>query len=318
MSPMLNRGDWLYSFVLVFTFGDLRYIAEETRSTHIHELIDVVDNTHHSPTDPSSSPPPHPLGLAHNNRERRLSFSFLGEPGYGPGVDREAWEMIAEDLVRSQPPSSLTPSATAKLPAAAPQQLLRESTAATLQMQSPTSCNAVAACSPSSTIDCGWGGASSVIDLTSIDAGADFAKHKEQHYGGVAESTMTVPNGADAVEIVPAAAMAATQIGKGSMPTNRNRGSSRGKAYFVPVDGSMSSYCPRDLVCESTVNGRVASSGKDSAGDGDSAVAWRAKGGGGADRVGKGDAYMDDLKAFEFIGVIIGANLAWEKVRRGA
>lgn len=39
-------------------------------------------------------------------RSNRPSFNFLGEAGYGQGVDREAWEMIAGDLVLPFPPPS--------------------------------------------------------------------------------------------------------------------------------------------------------------------------------------------------------------------
>lgn len=39
-------------------------------------------------------------------RSNRPSFDFLGEAGYGQGVDREAWEMIAGDLVLPFPPAT--------------------------------------------------------------------------------------------------------------------------------------------------------------------------------------------------------------------
>ncbi|CAN0029115.1 unnamed protein product [Scytosiphon promiscuus] len=45
-------------------------------------------------------------GLAAWLRINRPSFDFLGEAGYGQGVDREAWEMIAGDLVLPFPPTS--------------------------------------------------------------------------------------------------------------------------------------------------------------------------------------------------------------------
>lgn len=119
----------------------------------------------------------------------------------------------------------------------------------------------------------------------------------------------------DIAEAVPAAV--ATRTGKGSTPDNDQRGGSRrqNKAYSVPVDGAMSSYYPRDLVCESTGVG-AASSNQGSPGDAVLAVAWRARGGGGAGRARRGDVDMDDLKAYEIIGIIIGANLAREKVRK--
>lgn len=147
-----------------------------------------------------------PVSLRHPllsvSRARQPSFHFDQEAGYGPGVDREAWESIAEDLVVPVPPSP----------------------------------------SPSS-----W------------ETPGSASRGRE----GVAES----------------------------------------EAFFVPVDGGMASYCPRDLR---------------GGGRGEAGVGGSGGGGGGCRRAAIGKGWREeeeDLRVFELLGIIIGANLGWNKVR---
>ncbi|CAM9839833.1 unnamed protein product, partial [Ectocarpus sp. 12 AP-2014] len=76
--------------------------------------------------------------------------------------------------------------------------------------------------------------------------------------------------------------------GAGAAATNGVDGATKKEAFFVPVDEGMSSYCPRDLRSGEGGGGEAALQG------------WR-------DR-------DKDLEAFELVGILIGANLAWNKV----
>ncbi|CAM9133251.1 unnamed protein product [Ectocarpus sp. 8 AP-2014] len=74
----------------------------------------------------------------------------------------------------------------------------------------------------------------------------------------------------------------------GAAATKRVDGPTKNEAFFVPVDEGMSSYCPRDLRCGEGGVGEAALQGRRE----------RDK----------------DLEAFELLGILIGANLAWNKV----
>lgn len=76
--------------------------------------------------------------------------------------------------------------------------------------------------------------------------------------------------------------------GAGAAATNGVDGAKRNEAFFVPVDEGMSSYCPRDLRCGE-------------------------RGSGGAAQQDRREREKD-LRAFELLGILIGANLAWNKV----
>ncbi|CAM9232298.1 unnamed protein product [Ectocarpus sp. 4 AP-2014] len=76
--------------------------------------------------------------------------------------------------------------------------------------------------------------------------------------------------------------------GAGAAATNGVDGATKNEAFFVRVDEGMSSYCPRDLRCGAGGVGEAALQGRRE----------RDK----------------DLKAFELLGILIGANLAWNKV----
>lgn len=150
-------------------------------------------------------------------RGSQPSFDFENEKGYGPGVDREAWEMIAGDLVLPYPPPP------------PPQQQQQSTTAAATT-----------------------GGAQA----------GDTA--------GAAPAT--------------------------SAPAATKGDDMDSEPFFVPVDGGMSSYCPRDLRGEG----------------------WKAgaAGGGGSAATMRGQLEMEkDLQDFELLGIVIGANLGWNKVR---
>lgn len=75
------------------------------------------------------------------------------------------------------------------------------------------------------------------------------------------------------------------------------------EAFFVPVEEGMSSYCPRDLR---------------GGGEGSGAAGAAGVGGGGGDVAAEAmQARLErekDLQAFELLGMVIGANLGWNKV----
>lgn len=155
------------------------------------------------------------------------SFTFYGEAGYGPGVDREAWEAIAEDLVRPFP--QLVPASNSMV---------------TLETVRGTSTGAPNASdsNPSGSIDSG-------------ESGWSWSPQK------IDEAK---------------------------------------EAFFIPVVGGMSSYCPRGV--------------RPFRANGDQSVET-CKEVRGADRRRRVDHEPNALDDFELLGLVLGATLKWNKVR---
>lgn len=84
----------------------------------------------------------------------------------------------------------------------------------------------------------------------------------------------------------------------------------RNKAFFVPVEEGMSSYCPRDLRGGDEPSGSGAGVGSN--GDGGCG-----SGGGETAAMQRRREKEEDLERFELLGMVIGANLSWNKVRKG-
>lgn len=198
------------------------------------------------------------VSLSHHppsTRIRRPSFLFQGEAGYGPGVDSEAWEMIARDIVG--PSTSSTPN-TSSLDETSAQKSLG----------------------------------------TSASAQGAAAVPNSQSYA-FEEEVVVIEGGSGSGKI---------GIGK------------RSKPYFVPVDEGLSSYCPRDLRDGGDVDSGTGDVEEERMGGSGSRVAM----GTGGDGSGKMTRYHEcwrehdeDLRAFELVGLMIGASVVRNKVRGG-
>lgn len=257
-------------------------------------------------------------------------------------MTREAWELIAEDLVRTPVPSSKHFPVVALPPppvtAAAAPALLQDASAVPRPQvrQAPTSLDESTDLLPNASSKGGVGGGGSGVNdaVDPLPGNGDAnppqpQQQRQQQYcgdfGGGTSAAVTAgaaTSGAAGAAAAAAAGIsgniddsavlataAACAVGPQDVKTG-GRGDGRpGKAYFVPVEDGMSSYCPRDLVHE-TAEGTAAA--------GTSAVAGgRRKDGLGSRRARRGDVDVDDLRAFEFIGIMIGANLIQREVRKG-
>lgn len=152
---------------------------------------------------------------------------FYGEAGYGPGVDREAWEAIAEDLVRPSPQH-----------APAPNPMGRVETVEGTSTEDPSASDS---------------------DLSeNVDSGGS------------------------------------------GRPWSPQKTDEAKEAFFIPVVGGMSSYCPRGV--------RPFRANGDHAAETPKKVR-------GTDRRRKVDQEPDALDAFELLGLVVGATLKWNKVR---
>lgn len=282
-------------------------------------------------------------------------------------MDREAWELIAEDLVRppSPPRPSSSPRPATQTKPARTTPLQTSAVAATTSSRSPIFAATqppTAAIRETNAIDVTGGGAGGsggdeAVDLVSashVDSGdsqglspylglpstlasmagtpqagrstrqigapSDDGKQQQQRHqqrlgsygspggggngsGGSDQSPFS--RGTASADVVATVGLSG-QDGDGDIEfvdvvvSGRRRGhiSSRYASYFVPVDSGMSSYCPRDLMTS-----RVESAANLSAAGGDRREECR-------EGTGQED---DDLRAFEMVGILIGANLGWNK-----
>lgn len=155
------------------------------------------------------------------------SFAFYGEAGYGPGVDREAWEAIAEDLVRPFP-------------------------------QHVPASNSMGR----------------VATVKGTSTGAPNASDSD-------------PSGS-------------IDSGESGWPWSPQKIDEAKEAFFIPVVGGMSSYCPRGV--------------QPFRANGDQSVETSEKVRG-TDRRRKVDQEPNALDDFELLGLVLGATLKWNKVR---